>query len=81
MLQRRHFGRTLAGMLLALATLAPAQAGEGRMEPDWLKADTVANAVERWPERIDVLLGALDLTRPGLAAVRAAVEAGDRVAA
>ncbi len=81
MLEHRHLGRTLAGMLLVLAALGPTQAGEGEMEPDWMGIDTVAEAVEHWPERIDTLLNALDLDRPGLAAVRTAVEAGDRTAA
>jgi len=47
----------------------------------WLEATSIEAVVEHWPERIDLLLNAIDLDRPGLAKVKAAVEAGDKARA
>lgn len=50
-------------------------------DESWLRITSVEQVVESCPDRIELLLGALDVDRPGLEDVRGAVEDGDRVAA
>lgn len=49
--------------------------------PGWHEITTVDDVWRVYPERLRILFGALELSRPGLEAVRTAVQAGDTAAA
>jgi len=61
-------------------TISTLPEGES-VETRWREVDTVAEFVAAFPSRAEMLIDALDLTRPDLAAVKEAVDAGDRVGA
>jgi len=64
-------------------TRAGREAGE-LIEPAseaWQAITSVEDVLDHAPDRIETLLGALDLDRPGLEKVKAAVEAGEKAAA
>lgn len=68
----------LALLLTALVSAAPA----GAQDPAaWSRPVSAAELWRAYPQRVRVLLGALELERPELAAVRAAAARGDTVAA
>ncbi|MFW6132434.1 MAG: heparinase II/III family protein [Planctomycetota bacterium] len=50
-------------------------------DESWREATSVEDVLARWPERVDLLLSALDLERSGLEVVKAAVAAGDKAQA
>lgn len=69
--------------MAGVASSAGAAASRERERVTKAEADTSSAAwvCSRFPERVDSLFGALDLSGAGLEAVRQAVEEGDRVAA
>ena len=73
----------LAILLVTQITTARDERGKLIRPKDdsWLKATTIKDVCERCPERIDLLLAALDLDRAGLDGVKQAVDKGDKAAA
>lgn len=75
----------LVGILLMSTAFARAADERGELivpeDRAWLEATSIEAAVERWPDRIDLLLDPIDLEQPALAAVKAAADRGDRAAA
>ncbi len=74
------------GWSLMITSPAPAANKEAgqliRPESDaWLEITSIDDLLKHHPERVDLLLDALDLDKPGLNKVQAAVEAGDKAAA
>ncbi len=47
-------------------------------DKSWMDAGSIQSVLERWPERVDLLLAALDLTHPGLTDVKEAVVADNK---
>jgi len=71
-------------ILMAQATVEARDERGELIQPEsdaWLEATSIDDVLERWPRRVDLLLDALDLDRPDLAKVKAAVEAGDKAGA
>lgn len=82
----RRIALTLIGLgMLLMSTAAMARDEKGELirpqDSTWLKATSIEDVLQRWPQRIDLLLGALDLEQSALSKVNAAVEAGDKKAA
>ena len=73
------------GVLIMTSDDAAARDERGKLirprDDSWLKATTIKDLCERCPERIDLLLAALDLDRAGLDGVKQAVDKGDKAAA